>query len=184
MSRGLSTDIQNALASGKFGIASLLKLSLNTTYYLTNHQKNIVFNSATYQPLGYIVNLNDIVEQSSMNTGAISITLSAATTTIMTDLFTNGHIDENVNLYLALINDSGAVIDAPFEIYAGTISSLKYTESATSSAIRLTVSNQWSHLEQYSGRRLTDDSQQRVFDGDKSFSLRSQVGKKLTWGIQ
>ena len=94
MSRGLSTDIQNALASGKFGIASLLKLSLNTTYYLTNHQKNIVFNSATYQPLGYIVNLDDIVEQASMNTGAISITLSAATTTIITDLFTNGHIDK------------------------------------------------------------------------------------------
>ena len=182
MSRGLSTTIKNTLASNAFQVAVLVRLELNSNYHLTTSQVNITYDSNTYTSSGVFMDIADIREEASINTGAINLKLANASQTITNDLLTNGHIDKTVKVFLALLNDSAGVIDTPFEIFQGTISGMRIKESAKSSLVNLSVANHWAHLNQMTGRTLTDASQQRFFNGDKCFDFVNQIGKTIIWG--
>ena len=184
MSRGLSSDQTTSLASEKLHQVTMLKLAFNSTYYYTNHYKNITYDSNNYLATAFILDISQIREESAITNASIDITLSAVTTTLLTDLFSHGHIGKEVVVYLSLLNSDGAVITTPIEIFTGTTSGMKYSENTKKAEIVLTVGNHWTKIKQFSGRRLTDKSQQLVFTGDPSFALRDQVGKKITWGTQ
>ena len=182
MSRGLSTDIKNVLSSNKFNLAVLVKFEFNTTYYYNNSYKTITYDSNNYISGGIILDLADIQEDASINTGQINLTLSNASTTILTDLLTYGHIDKAITVFFALLNDDSTVVDSPFEVFAGSINGMRISESAKESKLVLNVSNHWAQLNQWAGRTLTDSSQQRFFNGDLSFDFVPQVGKEIVWG--
>ena len=182
MSRGLSTAIKNVLASNKFNLAVLVKLQFNTTYYYNNSYQNITYDSNNYISGGIILDLADIREDAKINTGQINLTLSNASTTILTDLLTYGHIDKSITIFFALLDDDSTLVDNPFEIFAGAVNGMKISESAEESKLSLSVSNHWALLNQFAGRTLTDSSQQRFFNGDLSFDFVPQVGKEIVWG--
>ena len=113
MSRGLSTTIKNTLSSNAFQIAVLVRLELNSNYHLTSSQVDINYDSNTYTSAGVFMDIANIREEASINTGAINLKLANASQTITNDLLTNGYIDKTVKVFLALLNDSAAVIDTP-----------------------------------------------------------------------
>ena len=182
MSRGLSSTVISTLSSNAFQVAVLVRLELNSNFHLTTSQVDITYDSNTYTSSGVLLNLADIKEEAAINTGAIKVTLGNASQTITNDLLTNGHIDKTVKVFLALLNDSAAVIDSPFEIFQGTINGMSIKDNVKSSFVNLSVANHWAYLAQNTGRTLTDASQQRFFSGDKCFNFANQVGKSLVWG--
>ena len=183
MSRGLSTDIKNVLASNKFNLAVLIKFQFNTNYYYTNSYKTITFDSNNYISGGIILDLAEIKEEAPINTGMINVTLTNASTTILTDLLTYGHIDKSVSIYFAFLNDNSTVIDSPVLIFSGTTSQMKIAESASSATIVLGIGNHWARLRSLNGRNLTQSSQARYFTGDTIFNFRPQVDKPIIWGV-
>ena len=184
MSRGLSTDQTNALASGQLHIITMIKLAFGSTYYYTNHSTNIVYDSNTYLSTAFLMDVSQIREESSMTNGSIDLTLSAVTTTLLTDLMSNGHIGKGVIVYLALLNSSGAIITNPIQVFEGETNAFKFLENIKTAEIVLTVGNHWTKIKHFAGRRLTDKSQQLIFNGDTSLQFRDQIGKKITWGTQ
>ena len=184
MSRGLSADQISALESGKLHLVTMVKLAFNATYYYTNHYKNIDYDSNTYLSSAFILDISQIREESSMTNASIDLTLSAVTTTLLTDLMTNGHIGKTVIVYLAMLDSNGAIITNPIQIFEGETNAFKFLENTKTAEIVLTVGNHWTKIKQFSGRRLTNQSQQLVFNGDPSLEFRDQIGKKITWGTQ
>ena len=182
LSRGLSATVISTLESDAFQVAILVRLELNTNYHLGTAQQSIVYDSNTYTSSGVFLNLADIQEEAQFNTGQIKIRLGNASQTITNDLITHGHIDKTVKIYIALINASAAVIDAPFQIFQGTINAMNIKESPEKSIVSLSVANHWAYLNQHSGRTLTDASQQRFFNGDLTFKFSNQTGKQIVWG--
>jgi hypothetical protein len=183
MSRGLSTAIKNVLASNKFNIATLVKFVFNTTYYYNNSYQTLTYDSNNYISGGILINLDEIKEESSINTAQIGINLTNATTTILNDLLTYGHIDKSITVYFAFLNDDSTIIDAPFEIFSGTINQMQILESAESSVLKLGIANHWALLKQLNGRNLTDESQSRFFPGDTIFKFKAQSDKQIIWGV-
>ena len=184
MSRGLSSDQINALASGAIHLVTMIKLEFNSTYYFTNHYKTITYDSNDYTSSPFFVDITEIREESKLTNSSIDLTLSATVTTILTDLVTNGHIGKTVTVYLALLDADGAVITNPIEFFSGETISMKYEETTTRTEIVLGIANHWGRLKQFSGRRLTDKGQRLFFSDDPSLELRDQIGKKITWGTQ
>ena len=182
LSRGLSATVISTLESNAFQIAVLVRLELNTNYHLGTAQQSIVYDSNTYTSSGVFLNLADIKEEAQFNTGQIKIRLGNASQTITNDLITYGHIDKTVKVFIALMNASAAVIDAPFQIFQGTINAMNIKESPDKSIVSLSVANHWAYLKQHSGRTLTDASQQRFFNGDLTFKFTNQTGKQIVWG--
>ena len=186
MSRGLSATVISALSSSAFQVAVMVKIELATEFNLTSSQQDIVWTvdevPTTYTSSGVFMNIADIKEEASINTGAIKLRLGNASQTLTNLLISGGHIDKTVTIYLALLDDSADVIDSPFEIFKGTISGMNIKDFVKSSVVSLTVANHWAQLKNHAGRTVTDSSQQMLFNGDKCFNFASQVGKSIVWG--
>ena len=183
MPRGLSSAVKTKLASGKFTMAHLVKLVLNTTYKYTDYAVNIVDGSDTYVPNGFLRGIGAVSESSSINIGSIDITVSSATQTILSDVLNNGHLNRSVTIKRAILDtDDTVVTSGTFQIYAGYIEGMSITDTQGDSVITFAVANHWSDFMRFEGRRTNDSSQQHFFNGDKAFEFTSQAGKKLYWG--
>ena len=183
MPRGLSSAVKTKLASGKFTMAHLVKLELNTTYKYTDYAVNIVDGSDTYVPNGFLRGIGAVSESASINIGSIDITVSSATQTILSDVLNNGHLNRNVTIKRAILDtDDSVVTSGTFQIYAGYIEGMSITDTQGDSVITFAVANHWSDFMRFEGRRTNDSSQQHFFNGDKTFEFTSQAGKKLYWG--
>ena len=183
MPRGLSSAVKTKLASGKFTMAHLVKLELNTTYKYTDYSVNIVDGSDTYVPNGFLHGIGAIAETASINIGSIDIAVSSATQTILSDVLTNGHLNRNVTVKRAILDtDDSVVTSGTFQIYAGYIEGMSITDRQGDSVINFAVANHWADFQRIEGRRTNDSSQQHFFDGDKAFEFTAQAGKRLYWG--
>jgi len=183
MPRSLSSAVKTKLASGKFTMAHLVKLELNTTYKYTDYAVNIVDGSDTYVPNGFLRGIGAVTENASINIGSIDITVSSATQTILSDVLTNGHLNRSVTIKRAILDtDDSVVTSGTFQIYAGYIEGMSITDRQGDSIINFAVANHWSDFMRFEGRRTNDSSQQHFFNGDKAFEFTSQAGKKLYWG--
>jgi len=183
MPRGLSSAVKTKLESGKFTMAHLVKLELNTTYKYTDYSVNIVDGSDTYVPNGFLRGIGAVSESSSINIGSIDITVSSATQTILSDVLNNGHLNRNVTIKRAILDtDDSVVTSGTFQIYAGYIEGMSITDTQGDSVITFAVANHWSDFMRFEGRRTNDSSQQHFFNGDKAFEFTSQAGKRLYWG--
>ena len=183
MPRGLSSAVKTKLASGKFTMAHLVKLELNTTYKYTDYAVNIVDGSDTYVPNGFLHGIGAIAETATINIGSIDIAVSSATQTILSDVLTNGHLNRNVTIKRTILDtDDSVVTSGTFQIYAGYIEGMSITDRQGDSIINFEVDNHWADFQRIEGRRTNDSSQQHFFDGDKAFEFTSQAGKKLYWG--
>ena len=183
MPRGLSSAVKSKLESGKFTMAHLVKLELNTTYKYTDYAVNIVDGSDTYVPNGFLRGIGAVSERSSINIGSIDITVSSATQTILSDVLNNGHLNRSVTIKRAILDtDDTVVTSGTFQIYAGYIEGMSITDTQGDSVITFAVANHWSDFMRFEGRRTNDSSQQHFFNGDKAFEFTSQAGKKLYWG--
>ena len=183
MPRGLSSAVKSKLESGKFTMAHLVKLELNTTYKYTDYAVNIVDGSDTYVPNGFLRGIGAVSESSSINIGSIDITVSSATQTILSDVLNNGHLNRNVTIKRAILDtDDTVVTSGTFQIYAGYIEGMSITDNQGDSVINFAVANHWSDFMRFEGRRTNDSSQQHFFNGDKAFEFSSQAGKRVYWG--
>ena len=183
MPRGLSSAVKTKLASGKFTMAHLVKLELNTTYKYTDYAVNIVDGSDTYVPNGFLHGIGAIAETATINIGSIDIAVSSATQTILSDVLTNGHLNRNVTIKRTILDtDDSVVTSGTFQIYAGYIEGMSITDRQGDAIINFAVANHWADFQRIEGRRTNDSSQQHFFDGDKAFEFTSQAGKKLYWG--
>ena len=183
MPRGLSSAVKTKLASGKFTMAHLVKLELNTTYKYTDYAVNIVDGSDTYVPNGFLRGIGAVTENASINIGSIDIAVSSATQTILSDVLTNGHLNRNVTIKRAILDtDDTVVTDGTFQIYAGYIEGMAITDRQGDSVINFAVANHWADFQRIEGRRTNDSSQQHFFNGDKAFEFAFKAGKRLYLG--
>ena len=182
MARGLSTTLKTELAKSNFAWALLAKLEFNSTYYFTTCQHDLSSGGNTYLSSGMLLDLSEIGEDSGISTGGITLTLSAAATSLMTDLLTNGHLHRQITVSLALLDSDHAIIDSPFELYRGRVESMSIKDTAKTSTLELGVANHWADFERSNGRSFTDNAQQQRYSGDKGFEFAAQAGDDMTWG--
>jgi len=162
--RALNSVITGQLSAGNFIYAHLIKLSLNTTYYYTDSQLDIIYDSNTYSSNAFITEIPNISEQGQLTTGSFNIVISSVTQTILSDILNNGYINKEVLIQKAFLNDSNVVLSSGsdygvFSIAKGTISGMSISESETNSTISFDVQNHWAYFNRVSGRQTTRDSQ-------------------------
>ena len=180
-SRSLSSDVKTQLASGSFIMAHLVKLELNTTYYYTDNNSDIVDGSDTYTANGFLHGLSAVSESSSINISSMALRISGINQTIISDTLTNGHLHRTVTIKRAILNDSEALIDS-FFIYKGFIEAMTITDSGESSSVNFSIANHWADFARISGRATNNSSQQHFHDNDLGFEFADQASKKIIWG--
>ena len=180
-SRSLSSDVKTQLASGSFAMAHLVKLELEATYYYTDSNSDVVDGSDTYTANAFLQGLSAVTESAAINIGSMTLKISGVNQTIISDVLNYGHLNRDITIKRAILDDSDAVIET-FEIYKGFIEGMSISDSGETSSVNFSIANHWADFERIEGRATNNSSQQHFHDGDLGFEFADQVTKQLLWG--
>tara|TARA_R100001480_G_scaffold34929_2_gene46879 strand:+ start:4479 stop:5045 length:567 start_codon:yes stop_codon:yes gene_type:complete len=186
MARGLTSAVKTELATGIIEPVLLLEIGFGTPVYLTNASFDITSSvsgsSRTYLANGHLKSITDVSETNKPTKNTLAISLSGVDQTYVSVALNENIINDDVYIYRGFLNSSLSLIADPFLLFFGTIDEFNIKDNTTTASIALTVTSHWGNFSKINGRTTTDNSQQRVFSGDKGMEFSALTVKDIKWG--
>ena len=164
MPRGLSSSITTELQNQNIKPIVLVEILFPTPQRITNHYKDITFNSNTYTASGHLLSITTKAENAEVDTSNFQIELSGA---------------DNVNIDIAFLDSSDAIIDS-FTYDKGFLDS--FSIDTDKAILILNCSSHFADFSRVQGRKTNTGSQQRFFTGDVGFEFAALTLDDLKWG--
>lgn len=186
MPRGLTSAVKTELATGKIRPVLLIEIGFSTPIYLTDASFDITSSvsgsSRTYLSNGHLQNISNINETNVPTKNTLSISLSGVDQTYISVALNENIINDDVYIYRGFLNSSLALISDPFLSFFGTIDEYAIKDNTSTATIVLNVTSHWGNFSKINGRTTTDNSQQRIFSGDKGMEFSALTVKDIRWG--
>ena len=186
MARGLTSAVKTELATGNIEPVLLLEIGFSTPVYLTNASFDITSSvsgsSRTYLSNGHLKSITDISETNVPTKNTLSISLSGVDQTYISVALNENIINKNVYIYKGFLDSSLSLISDPFLSFFGTIDEYAIKDNTSTATIVLNVTSHWGNFNKINGRTTTDNSQQRIFSGDKGMEFSALTVKDIKWG--
>jgi hypothetical protein len=185
MARTLSSNILTEIQAEGIRIAHLLKLDTTTPIKVTDHVKNLTYDSNTYEAGGNFLDISSVQETGELEYSNISIQLNNVTTTVRDIFKSQGYINKTATVYIAFLDSDETIIDA-FEYFNGYIASSNIIESKDGFGINLELANQFKNWEIRKGRKFTQASQDEYTDrnslsADKGLAFAHETNESVRW---
>ena len=196
MARVLPSAVTSAIAGNEIWTVRFVDIQIgDTTYRISDHYRELSFNSNTYLPNGVLLSIDNITLGTSANNDSVDISLSAIESAFRADVLDADAIGGNVTVYRGLINaDTGQLIADPIVSYQGVIFSVTLSEDGISELGResITVTGFTAtadvrsvvfRLDERPGTYTNDDSQRSVDPSDRSMEFVAGLdGRVFTFG--
>ena len=182
MARGLTTAVNNELATDSLNPITLVYLGVSTGSRYTDHYKDVTYDGNNYTASSVFLEASAVSESSEVEITNIQLTFSGADQTIISLFLNNNYMNKDVEVYKGFLNDSQGLISDPFTLFKGKIESFSVDEEIQKSTVNITATSHWSDFERVQGRRTNTNSQQIHFAGDLGFDYASQAIAELRWG--
>ena len=182
MARGLTTAVNNELATDKLNPVTLVYLNVSTGLRFTDHYKDLTYDSNTYTASSLFLNASAVSESSEVEITNIQLRFSGADQTVISLFLNNNYMSKDVEVYKGFLNDSQSLIADPVTLFKGKIESFSVDEEIDNSTVTITATSHWSDFERVQGRKTNTNSQQIYFDADVGFDYASQAIAELRWG--
>lgn len=182
MARGLTTAVNNELATDKLNPVTLLYLNVGSGYRFTDHYKDITFDSNTYTASSLLLGVTSTSESSEITVSNLTLKFTGADQTIISLFLNNQYLEREVEVYKGFLDANQAVIADPFLLFKGRVESFGINETLDSSDVDIVVTSHWSDFEKLEGRKTNTNSQQLHFVNDKGFEFASQTTQDIKWG--
>tara|TARA_R100001591_G_scaffold75248_1_gene83086 strand:+ start:555 stop:1121 length:567 start_codon:yes stop_codon:yes gene_type:complete len=186
MARGLSSAVKTELASGVIDPVLLIEIDFSTPVYLTNAPFDITSSvsgtSRTYLTNGHLKNITGISETNKPTKNSLQVVLSGVDQTYISIALSENIINSEVYIYRGFLDTNNALISDPFLLFFGTIDEYRINDTASTANLVLNLTSHWGNFEKTSGRVTTDNSQQRIFSGDKGMEFASLTVRDIKWG--
>jgi len=181
MARSISAGLQTQVANDANKIAFLLEFNFSTPFRVTNFYRDVTYDSNSYQAGGEFVGVSTSPETGEARVEQIEITLANVTATIRNLIEAGNYTNVSANIYIAFFNTNETLIDAT-TYFSGFVSSASLLEKKDVSSVVIQVSNHWANWNLKKGRHFTDESQQKVYSGDRGLEYADQTKDDIRWG--
>ena len=181
MARTLSSGVISAIQSEGIQYAYLAEFAFSTPVYLTNHPKNLSFNSNTFVADGQLTFEDQKEETSNLEYSNITLTLENISDTMRTNLKAENYVGTEVTLNLAYLG-SDELINTTYEVFKGKISSAALIEKEGQAFASIQVSSHWVDWQATKGRTFTVESQNSVYSTDRGLDYAHRTRENLEWG--
>lgn len=181
MSRTLPASIVTKINGQEVKLAYLVKLETSTAIKLTNHSKDITYNSDTYLADGTLGAIQEITETGTLQYSNMQLQILNPSDAIRNIFLNEGYVNKNATIYTAFLNNDETILES-FEFFVGQISASTVADSEKGLIINIELSNQFRDWEIVKGRRFTDKSQQDAYPGDLGMGFAHIDVKDLRWG--
>lgn len=141
----------------------------------------VIINGQTFLGVGTLGDVGSVTEENSTSSSTMSMALSGLDMSLVGETLNEEVIGCNVVCYLAVMNDQGVVTGANV-LFEGFITdtSLQAGQQNALSYVIANVFERWSHG---LPDRYTDESQQRLYPGDRFFRYVAQMAERsIFWG--
>ena len=182
MARGLTTAVNNELATDKLNPVTLVYMNVDAGLRFTDHYKDLTFDGNTYLASSLFLKVSQVSESSEVEVSNLSLEFSGADQTIISLFLSSQYMDKEVEVYKGLLNASQALIADPFLLFKGRIESFNIDEDLESSDVQIVVASHWADFDKIKGRKTNTNSQQLYFAGDLGFDYASQTVQDIKWG--
>lgn len=179
MARGLSNALKTELANQNIKPILLVEMLFPTPQRITNHYKNVSFNSNTYTSSAHLLSITNKSESAELNVANFTITLSAVDSAFTSIVLNNVVSNDEVSIDIGLLNSSDALIDT-YNYDKGFIESFRI--DTNKAIISIICTSHFSDFSRIAGRKTNEGSQQRFFATDKGFEFSALTVADLKWG--
>lgn len=182
MTRLINATTKAALATDGFRFATLVRIDLAASVYLTDYGVDLTTSVGNYTSSAHVLEIGDISETGELRVNELSLTLSGVEQTFVAALLGGDYLDRRVRIWRAVISASDTEVGTPFLYFDGRISSFDIEDTERDSEVVLNIASHWADFEKVNNRKTNSNSQQLHFPGDKGFDYASKVVKDLRWG--
>ena len=185
MARTLSSDILTQIQAEGIRIAHLLKLETSTEIKVTDHVKDLTYDSNTYEAGGNFLDISAVEETGQLEYSNLNLQLNNVTTTVRDIFKAQNYIDNTATVYIAFLDNDETILDA-FEYFNGFIASANITENNNGFGINIELASQFKNWEIRKGRKFTQASQDEFtarnsLSADKGLAFAHETNESVRW---
>ncbi|UGO52877.1 hypothetical protein ODDIEODDIE_16 [Escherichia phage vB_EcoS_OddieOddie] len=141
----------------------------------------VVINGQTFLGVGTLGDVGSVTEENSTSSSTMSMALSGLDMSLVGETLNEEVIGRNVVCYIAVMNDQGNVTAANV-LFEGFITDTAL-QAGQQNALSYVISNVFERWSQGLPDRYTDESQQRLYPGDRFFRYIAQMAERsIFWG--
>lgn len=183
MSRGLTSAMTTALSGRKVRPAMLVELEFDSgTDHLWTGYGDLPWDSKTWTGGGDVMSVRPFSESTDIRANGASVVLSGIPSARISIALSEDYQGRTATLYLAVIDDSGAVIADPIQ-FSGRMDQMNIEEDGQTATIALSIESQLVDLNKSREFRYTDQDQRIDYPNDKGFEYVAGLqDKAVTWG--
>lgn len=186
MARSIGSNFSTQISSNSVRPFYAVKLNYSTPLRLWTGQGELTIDSEIYTGSSNIMGVSSINETAETRASGISITFSGVPTSILSNSLTETQQGISAELYFGVLETSSnaqAIVDTPYQIFAGTVDVVNIAETGDSSIIEFSIENKLISLERPLNFRYTDQDQKFFFPNDKGLEFVDELqDKEIVWG--
>lgn len=186
MSRGIDSSTQTELDKKSFNIVNLMEFHSigGSNTYITDAPVDMSYSSNTYESLGQLLGMSDIMEEEDLKIETVDITLSAIDSDLVKLFLDYDYIDRRVVVRRAIIDNNYAIVGTPVLVFDGRLDQPRIVEdfAARKATLAISASSHWSDFESIGGRHTNDTEHQILYSGDDFFAPGAETQKDVKWG--
>lgn len=183
MSRGLSQEILNQLASDKVHpfFTFTFEYDSGTSRFWTGNT-SLTWDGETYTGTGNAISISSFNETQEIKAENIEFELSGVPADLVSTSLQEPYQGRKCNVKIGFMNEDGAILDV-FTLWKGRMDQKTINESAENITINLNAENRLIDLKRPRERRYTDEDQKANFPNDNFFEfVPSLQEKEIEWG--
>ena len=145
---------------------------------LTSTKYPVVWNGNTFLANGWLDPIDGISETTDATNYGFDLKLSGVSEALVSLVLSNSDSGERGTVWMALFNESGALVGEPIRLYRGFVDSCEIDDNMNAPKITITLENDLSKFDESQNFRYTNECQKAYFNGDRGFQY---VPKMETW---
>jgi hypothetical protein len=183
MSRGQSSAVDAALASGNVPLLSFVEMDFPSGFLRVNNSAiSISWNGYDWLGVGRVGSIDSIEEGAGLESRGMRFRVSGVPQANIATALGQQYQGRSCKVWLAPLSSDHIVIADPVLVFWGRmdVMDIELGETAT---ITVTAESRLADWQRPRVRRYTDEDQQAEYPGDKGFEFVAQmVEKELKWG--
>jgi len=181
--RDLHADVVTEVQQQVVRPACLAEMAFPTgTVRIWTGQGEISWNSQTWTGTGKFVSFSAFSEQTDGSANGVKITFSGVDSDLISDAVEDAFQGDNVSIWIAFLNSSGAIVGTPFKFFGGLMDTGEIRDDGQKASIIINAESRLIDQLRPIQHRYTEQDQQKLYAGDKGFEFISTIpDRQFLW---
>ena len=187
MSRTLSGGMSSGLAEKQIAPVLFVEMDFSSGFLRCwNGLGIITWDGRTWTGAGQFMAIGQIEETRAIEATSLSLSLSGVPSALVAVAYEDFSQGRPVTVWLGLMDvTAGTIISSPVQIFAGRMDTISDQDDGQTAMISVSAESNLADLDRLRVRYLTDQDQQRLFEGDRSLRYVPAIqDKPIYWGTR